>query len=82
MKKSFNVRAIWDEENQIWFSESDLVGLHVEAQTFPEFQELVHEFAAELIVTNHYSDDDLNRDLRELIPAIIISQHESPPRAT
>lgn len=81
MRKSFDVSAIWDEDQKLWYSESDLIGLHVEAATFPEFQKLVHEFAAELIVTNHYSDDDLERDLREIIPAIVISQHEGPPRA-
>jgi hypothetical protein len=81
VKKSYDVRAIWDEENEIWYSESDLIGLHVEAKTFPEFQEMVHEFAAELIVTNHYCDEDLEQDLRDLIPAIVISQSEKQTQA-
>ena len=79
-KKSYEVRAIWDDEHKLWYSESDLIGLHIEAPTFPEFRELVHEFAAELIVTNHYSDEDLRGDLRDMIPAIVISQAEDPAR--
>lgn len=79
-KKSYEVRAIWDDENKLWYCESDLIGLHIEAGTFAEFRELMHTFAADLIVTNHYSDEDLGGDPRDLIPAIVISRAEGPAR--
>ena len=78
-QRAFNVTAIWDEEEQIWYSDSDLVGLHIEAESFPEFQTLVSEYAAELIVANHYSEGDLDgASLKDLIPAIVISQQGHP----
>ena len=76
-KRSFTVRAIWDDVNAVWVSDSDIIGLHIEAATLPEFEELVAEFAADLIVTNHYSADELaSTALRDLIPTVVI--HEGP----
>lgn len=75
MQRRFHVQAVWDDEDRIWFSESDIRGLNIEAETLEEFENLVSEFAAELIVTNHYSEDDLTqKDLRDLIPSVMISQ--------
>ena len=66
--------AIWDEEEQIWISESDIRGLHIEAETLEEFDALVNEFGPELIATNHFSDTEIEgKTLREIIPAVIIS---------
>ncbi len=74
MKRSFSVKAIWDEEDKIWISDSDIRGLHIEASTLEEFYDLVNEFASELIVTNHYSDTEMNgKKLRDMIPAVVVS---------
>ncbi|WP_386800874.1 DUF1902 domain-containing protein [Litorisediminicola beolgyonensis] len=78
MQRAFEVKAIWDPELRLWLSESDIEGLHVEAETFEEFQSLVQDFAAELIVANHYSDLDLSKtNLRDIIPAVIIHHQDS-----
>ena len=82
MQRSFEVTALWDEEEQIWVSQSDIEGLHIEAASIGEFNALVHEFASELIVTNHYADVDFTgKDMRELIPAIVISHDGGPSKA-
>lgn len=82
MKRSFAVKAIWDEKDEIWVSESDIRGLHLEAKTLEEFYELVNEFAPELIATNHYSEDEMaGRSLRDVIPAVVISHIGSNGRA-
>ena len=74
MKRNSRVVAIWDEEDQLWISESDIRGLHIEAQTLEEFDALVNEFGPELIATNHFSDAEMEgKSLRELIPAVVIS---------
>ena len=74
MKRSFSVKAIWDKEDELWLSESDIKGLHIEAKTLEEFYDLVNEFASELIVTNHYSDVEMvGKTMRDMIPAIVIS---------
>jgi hypothetical protein len=71
-KRHFHVRAVWDDEAKVYFSESDIIGLHVEAERLDEFERLVNAEAAELIVANHLTADDLaSRPLRDLIPALI-----------
>ncbi|MEM6304015.1 MAG: DUF1902 domain-containing protein [Pseudomonadota bacterium] len=82
MKRRFKVQAHWDQDAAVWSSESDIEGLHIETETLAEFYDLVEEFARELIVTNHYSDEDLSRkDMRKHIPAVLISHKDGPPRA-
>lgn len=74
-QRTFAVQAIWDEAAQVWVSESDIQGLHIEAETLQEFEQLVGEFARELIVTNHMSDKDIaDTPMRDLIPAIIMRE--------
>ena len=71
-KRHFEVRAVWDDEARVYFSESDIIGLHIEAETMEEFERLVNQEAAELIVANHYSAEDMaSLPLRELIPALV-----------
>ena len=55
MKKprSFWVKAKWDHENKIFWSESNIIGLHIEAPTLEEFQEVMTALAPELILANH-----------------------------
>ncbi|MDJ0827922.1 MAG: DUF1902 domain-containing protein [Rhodobacter sp.] len=76
-KRSFDVTAVWDAEAKVWYSQSDIIGLHVEAETLPEFLDLVRDLAAELIVANHLSPEDIaGTPLRDLIPAVVI--HGAP----
>ena len=49
----FWVKAIWDSENSVFVSESNIMGLHIEASTLSEFQEEMFIVAPELITDNH-----------------------------
>lgn len=53
MKRVFTVEAIWDEEAKVFYSESDISGLHIETRTLEEFEEVMNDVTAELIVANH-----------------------------
>ena len=33
---NFFVKAVWDEDKMVFYSDSDIVGLHIEAETFGE----------------------------------------------
>lgn len=73
--RSFYVRAVWDPEEKIFFSESNIIGLHLETPTFEEFEEALMDVAPDLIVANHLTDADLaNKPLRDLVPAIVIEK--------
>lgn len=52
-KRAFTVKAVWDDEAGVYVCESDIVGLHIEAATVDAFEELMMEFAPELIAANH-----------------------------
>lgn len=81
-KRNFEITAVWDEKAQVWYAQSDIDGLHIEADTLPEFQECVREYAAELIVTNHYQDVDLSKEeLPSLIPAIFLKTNDGSREA-
>lgn len=76
--KTFYVKACWDDEAGVYYAESDIEGLHLEAPTLEEFQDAVMEMAAELIMSNHISDPDLaNKPLRDLVPAIFWREAEN-----
>lgn len=80
--KNFTVDAVWDPEAKVWYSESDIIGLHIEAETFEDFQKEVHEHAAYLVVANHYEDSEIDRaDLKNLIPAIFLRTVNGGPSA-
>jgi hypothetical protein len=69
-RKTFYVRSVWDDEAGVYYCESDIIGLHIEAQTLDEFEVLMNEFAPEMIVANHIDPKDFARvPLRDLIPA-------------
>lgn len=79
--RSFSVAAKWDDEAAVYYSESDILGLHVEAATLEEFRAIVLREAADLIVANHLSHQELARgNLRDLIPAIFLTS-TGPRRA-
>lgn len=73
-RRSFNITAIWDPNARVWYAESDIEGLHVEGETLEEFEAAAKEFAAELIVENHYRDVEISQErLADLIPHIFFS---------
>lgn len=72
MKRTFFVRAIWDDEAKVFYSESDIDGLHIEAATVNAFEDVLFDAAIDLIVANHMSASDLaDTPIRDLIPAIL-----------
>ena len=48
----FYVRAMWDAEAEVYYSETDIPGLVVEAATPAEFQALVTQLAPEMLADN------------------------------
>lgn len=78
-KRTYSVKARWDDEAHVFYSESDIEGLHIEASTIEEFEEVMLGAAIELIVANHISADDLaNTPIRDLIPAILWQRPDVP----
>ena len=74
-KRTFRVQAVWDAEAGVFYSESDIVGLHIEASTLEEFEAAMEEHAVDLIVANHIGQRDLaEKPLASLIPAIFYKQ--------
>ena len=53
MKRIFTVKAIWDNEAQVFYAQSDIEGLHIEATSLDEFEEVMLDTAPELIMVNH-----------------------------
>ena len=52
MHKTYHVKAIWDAKAEVFYAETDIPGLHVEAATMAEFFQVVEEFAPQLIGAN------------------------------
>ena len=48
MKRTFSVKAIWDDEAQVFYAQSD-----IEAASLDEFEEIMLDAAPELILANH-----------------------------
>lgn len=67
----FFVKAVWDQETGVFCSESNIVGLHIEAETIEAFREILVDVAPELVLANHLKNDDfLTKPIRDLIPTI------------
>jgi hypothetical protein len=78
-RRNFTVVAKWDEDAKVFYSESDILGLHIEADTLDEFEAIMHREAPDLIVANHMSKSELARsNIRDLIPAIFLRTPEPP----
>ena len=74
MKKlTFYVKPIWDAEAGVYYSESDIQGLHIEAETLEEFEQVATELGPQLIVENHLTNmrDFAHRSLMDMIPSIM-----------
>ena len=74
MKRKFLVTAIWDEEAHVFYSKSDIHGLHIEARhsmsSSPDCRS-----GADLIIENHLSSEEVNTTpLRDLIPSIVLRE--------
>ncbi|MDE0228001.1 MAG: DUF1902 domain-containing protein [Spirochaetaceae bacterium] len=53
---TFWVGARWDDEAEIFRSESNITGLHVEAASLDEFQEILMDLVPELLAANYGGD--------------------------
>jgi hypothetical protein len=72
VRKIFTVTAVWDEEAGVYFSDSDISGLHVETESLEEFERELFDVAAELIVANHMTAAEISSAPRkDVIPAIL-----------
>lgn len=68
----FYVKALWDDEAGVFYSESDIVGLHIEAATIEDFVATMEELAPQMVVENHVSKQDIaKKSLLEMISSII-----------
>lgn len=73
--RRFTVRAVYDDEAGVFYTQSDIVGLHVEAKTLEDVEDLVLSLAPELIVANHLTKPDLvGRSIADLIPMIVFER--------
>ena len=69
-RRVFSVEALWDEEAKVFYSQSDIDGLHIEAKSLKEFEKIVMDLAPDLILANHFSQRDISSSsLTDLIPA-------------
>ena len=67
----FFEKAVWDDEAKVFYSDSDIVGLHIEAETLEGFREILVDIGPELIFANHVTNEDLlTKPLKDLIPTI------------
>ncbi len=78
MKRTFSVKAIWDDEAQVFYAQSDIEGLHIEAASLDEFEGIMLDAAPELIMANHRSASEIaEHTLKDLIPAILWERSET-----
>lgn len=72
LKRTFRVKAVWDDEAKVFYSESDIEGLHIEAATLDQFEEIMMDEAIDMIISNHMSAADIaSRSFKDIAPAII-----------
>ncbi len=70
-RRIFKVTAVWDDEAGVYYSQSDIEGLHIEAATLEEFEDLLLELGPEMALANHLVPENSDRPLSELVPAIV-----------
>ncbi|MEO9685693.1 MAG: DUF1902 domain-containing protein [Tateyamaria sp.] len=70
----FYIKALWDEESGVFYSESDIMGLHIEAETVEEFQAIMKDLAPAMIMENHVSKKDFSKkSILDMIPSIFFT---------
>ena len=65
LKEEYWIRAVRDQD--VIRSESNIVGLHIEADTMDQFEAAVLEIAPELIVANHLGGSAVAGQPEELL---------------
>ena len=65
---TFWVGARWDDDAEIFRSESNIVGLHIEATSLDEFQEIIMDVVPELIAANYGSDIHTSQKKQAVYP--------------
>lgn len=82
VKRTFTVKSLWDDEAGVYYCESDIEGLHIEAANLDEFEAILHETAPELIVANHLTETELAQTpLKDLVPTILWQRPDKAPAA-
>lgn len=78
-QRSFFVKAIWDEAAKVYVSESDIIGLHIEAETVDEFERVLFEEGPQLIAANHITREELStRSIVDLVKGIVWQRPDEP----
>ena len=71
----FYVKALWDDETKVFYSESNIVGLHIEANSITQFEEVLYDIVAELIISNHLSIEELvEKSFKDIFSPIIFER--------
>ena len=52
MSQTYSIRAIWDPEAEVYYSETDVPGLVVEAASLADFVAIAEELLPELLKAN------------------------------
>lgn len=52
MTNKFFVQAVWDEEANVYYSKSNIPGLHIEAKVLGAFEDVMRDVVPELLVAN------------------------------
>ena len=74
-RKTYFVRAVWDLEAHTYYSESNIHGLHIEAPTLDEFEELVFDLGPMMIAENHdFLAELASNPSLDLVPTIIFEK--------
>lgn len=51
-KMPYFVKAQWDDQAKVWYSNSNIPGLVIEADTIAEFEKLMNELAPVMLAEN------------------------------
>jgi Domain of unknown function (DUF1902) len=69
--RHFSGTAIWDDEAKVYYSQSDIKGLHIEADSLAEFEAAMDATALKLIIANHISAQEKSpTSLAALMPIL------------
>ena len=68
MNRSFYIKAVYDPEAKVYYTESDIFGLHTEADTlrFGDYWAKVIDCAILLLKENHQVEEDLVADFHSM----------------
>jgi Domain of unknown function (DUF1902) len=80
VKTTFFVKALWDDEANVWYSETDIEDLFINAKNLEEFEEVTSEFVGELVLENHWHCDQVPEDLIKTTVPIILWQRPNQAR--